>query len=64
MIVYDVDCPQHNITGLISSITFVILFQSREASTVKGSKHTHTHTHRQQVLSNFEQEVIILATWD
>ena len=37
--------PQHNIAGLISGITFTVLFQSGEASTVEGNKHTHTHTH-------------------
>ena len=36
--------PQHNIAGLISGITFTVLFQSGEASTVEGNKHTHTHT--------------------
>ena len=30
--------------GLTFRITFV-LFQSGEASTVEGNKHTHTHTH-------------------
>ena len=35
--------PQHNIVGLISGITFSVLFQSGEASTVEGNKHTHTH---------------------
>ena len=36
--------PQHNIAGLIPGITFIVLFQSGEASTVEGNKHTHTHT--------------------
>ena len=36
--------PQHNIAGLISGITVIVLFQSGEASTVEGNKHTHTHT--------------------
>ena len=52
MIVYDMVMnvldtkwfPQHNIAGLISGITFFVLFQSGEASTVEGNKHTHTHT--------------------
>ena len=35
---------QHNIAGLISGITFIVLFQSGEASTVEGNKHTHTHS--------------------
>ena len=29
---------------LISGITFIVLFQSGEASMVEGNKHTHTHT--------------------
>ena len=33
--------PQHIIAGLISGITFV-LFQSGEASTFEGNKHTHS----------------------
>ena len=36
--------PQHKIAGLISGITFIVLFQSGEASTVEGNKHTHTRT--------------------
>ena len=52
MIVYDMVMnvldtkwfPQHNIAGLISGITFIVLFQSGEASTVEGNKHTHTRT--------------------
>ena len=38
--------PQHNIADLISGITFIVLFQSGEASTVKGNKHTDTHTQK------------------
>ena len=56
MIVYDMVMnvldtkrfPQRNIAGLISGITFIVLFQSGEASTVEGNKHTHT-----QVQTNF-----------
>ena len=56
MIVYDMVMnvldtkrfPQHNIASLISDITFIVLFQSGEASTVKGNKHTHTHTERER----------------
>ena len=56
MIVYDMVMnvhdtklfPQHSIAGLISGITFIVLFQSGEASTVEGNKHTHT-----QVQINF-----------
>ena len=33
---------QHNIAGLISGITFIVLLQSGEASTVEENKHTHT----------------------
>ena len=29
--------------GLISGITFIVLFHSGEASTVEGNKHTHTY---------------------
>ena len=50
MIVYDMVMnvldtkwfPQYNIAGLISGITFIVLFQSGEASTVEGNKHTRT----------------------
>ena len=50
MIVYDMVMnvldtkwfPQHSIAGLISGITFIVLFQSEEASTVEGNKHTET----------------------
>ena len=38
--------PQHNIADLISGITFIVLFQSREASTVEGNKHTQIHTYK------------------
>ena len=49
MIVYDMVMnvldtkwfPQHDIAGLISGITFIVLFQSGKASTVGGNKHTH-----------------------
>ena len=52
MIAYDVamkvldtkQFPKHNIAGLISGITFIVLFQSGEAFTVEGNKHTHTQT--------------------
>ena len=30
---------------------YIVLFESGEASTVAGNKHTHTHTHRNQFLS-------------
>ena len=51
MIVYDVvtkvpdteSFPQHSITGLISGITFIVLFSQN--FTVEGNKHTHTHAH-------------------
>ena len=37
--------PQRSIAGLISGITFIVLLQSREASTVEENKHnTHTHS--------------------
>ena len=53
MIVYDMAMkvldtkwfPQHNTAVLISGITFIILFQSGEASTMEGNKHTHTRKH-------------------
>ena len=58
MIVYDVAMkvldtnwfPQHNIAGLISGITFVILFQSGEAFTMERNTHKHTHTHTQTLV--------------
>ena len=49
--------PQHNIAGLISGITFIVLFQSGEASTVEGNKHTHTHYVSQILIpSRFESK--------
>ena len=53
MIVYNVPTkvldteifPQDKIAGLISGITFILSFQSGEAFTVKGNKHTYTHAH-------------------
>ena len=60
---------EYNITGLISDITFIVLFQPGEASTVKGNKHihtrththTHTHTHAHtQVLINAKLQIYFL----
>ena len=48
---YDV-FPQHTIADLISGITFIIRFQSGEAFTVEGNKHTHTHTHKRASKKN------------
>ena len=67
MIVYDAatkvldtkSFPQHNIAGLISAITFVVLFSQekplrwKEINTHTHTHtythtHTHTHTHKQQ----------------
>ena len=49
MIVYEVATEQldakHTIADLNSGITFIVLFQSGEAFTVEGNKHTQTHTH-------------------
>ena len=53
MIVYNVPTkvldteifPQYKIAGPISDITFIPLFQSGEAFTVKGNKHTYTHAY-------------------
>ena len=54
MIFYDVatkvldteSFPQHNIVGLISGITFIILFSQEKRLRWKEIKtHTHTHTH-------------------
>ena len=58
MIVYDVAMKvldtkyfsQHNIS-LISGITFIVLFQSGEASTVEGNKHTHTAISKQEAIN-------------
>ena len=57
MIVYDVamkaldtkEFPQHNIAGLISGITVIVLFQSGEAFRVEGNKHTKTHAQKQHL---------------
>ena len=54
MIVYDVatkvldtkSFPQHNIAGLISGITFIVLFSQEKPLRWKEiNTHTHTHTH-------------------
>ena len=54
MIFYDVatkvlgteSFPQHNIVGLISGITFIILFsQEKRLRWKEINTHTHTHTH-------------------
>ena len=58
MIVYDVatkvldteSFPRHNIAGLISGITFIVLFSQEKPLLWKEMnththKHTHTHTH-------------------
>ena len=58
MIVYDVatkvldteSFPRHNIAGLISGITFIVLFSQENPLLWKEMnththKHTHTHTH-------------------
>ena len=37
--------PQHSIADLISGITVIVLFQSGEASTVEGNKHTYASSH-------------------
>ena len=73
MIVYDVATkvldtepfPQHNIAGLISGITCIVLFQSGEASTVEGNKHTHTHRSRptSHVASKMEFFVTVVNNW-
>ena len=55
MIVYDVatkvldtkSFPQHNIAGLISCITFIVLFSQEKPLRWKEiNTHTHTHTHK------------------
>ena len=68
MIVYDMVMnvldtkwfPQHNIAGLISGITFVVLFQSGEASTVEGNTHTHTHTQVSKCISPSQINLIFI----
>ena len=54
MILYDVTTkvldtesfPQHNIAGLISGITFIVLFNQEKPLRWKEiNTHTHTHTH-------------------
>ena len=59
MIVYDVGMkvlntesfPQHNITDLISGITFVLFSQQKplwwKEINTHAQTHTHTHTHTQ-----------------
>ena len=52
--------PQH-IAGLISGIRFIVLFQSGEASTVEGNKHTHTQHNRivNQTIERFKNEKLL-----
>ena len=58
MIFYDVakkvldteSFPQHNIAGLISAITFIVLF-SQEKPLLWKEINTHTHTHTQETSS-------------
>ena len=53
MIAYDVatklldteSFPQHNIAGLISGITFIVLFSTTPLSWKKTHTHTHACTH-------------------
>ena len=61
MIVYDVatkvldteSYPQHNIAGLISDITFIVLFnQEKPLRRKEINTHTHTHTHLEQFFFN------------
>ena len=58
MIVYDVakkvldteSFPQHNIAGLISGITFIVLFSQEKPLLWKEiNTHTQTHTYKKQV---------------
>ena len=60
MIFYDVakkvldteSFPQHNIAGLISAITFIVLFSQEKPLLWKEiNTHTHTHTHTQETSS-------------
>ena len=61
--------PEHNIAGLISGITSIVLFQSGEASTVEGNKHTHTHSNhsnviqKQQLAFNFVENSPVDGTY-
>ena len=51
--------PQHNIAGLLSGITFIVLLQSGEASTVEGNKHTHNGSKlkRRKCIFSFNENV-------
>ena len=63
MIVYDVarmvldteSFPQHNIAGLISGITFIVLI-SHEKPLRRKEINTHTHTHTQALRSKVSKE--------
>ena len=60
MIAYDVatklldteSFPKHNIAGLISGITFIVLFSTTPLSWKKTHTQTHTHTHMQRRTKN------------
>ena len=70
MIVYDMVMnvldtkwfPQHNIAGLISGITFIILFQSGEAFTVEGNKKEKEKKERKKPVHWFALEINELAS--
>ena len=55
--------PQHNIAGLISGITFIVLFQSGDASTVEKNKHTHTQSLNTQYFDNYLGQLINLKQY-
>ena len=65
MIVYDVATkvldtelfPQHNIAGLISGITFIVLFQSGETFTVEGNTHIYTDTEQNSLRHNDKNDI-------
>ena len=67
MIVYDVarmvldteSFPQHNIAGLISGITFIVLISHEKPlrrKEINTHTHTHTHTHTQALRSKVSKE--------
>ena len=55
--------PQHNIAGLISAITFIVLFSQGKPlrwEEINTHTHTHTHTHKQAATAKKEEQYTLL----
>ena len=53
--------PQHNIAGLISAITFIVLFsQDKPLRWKEINTHTPTHTNKQAATAKKEEQYTLL----